>query len=78
MRLDRRCGGLLRLKTKTPNWEIAGGSNCQPAGDVSILVTTYGTMVDQVRYSGYGGPFGLPVGDTDSDGDMHSTYLSTL
>ena len=31
------------------------------------------TMVEWVKYSAYGVPFGLPAGDTDSDGDCDST-----
>ena len=42
-------------------------------GDVSVLITDTGAMVEWVRYSSYGVPFGLPKGDTDSDGDLDST-----
>lgn len=30
-------------------------------------------MVEWLKYSSYGVPFGLPKGDTDSDGDLGST-----
>ena len=36
--------------------------------DVVALIST-GGMGEWVKYSAYGVPFGLPVGDTDSDGD---------
>ncbi|MCW5757238.1 MAG: hypothetical protein KIT54_08395 [Phycisphaeraceae bacterium] len=38
--------------------------------DVVAMLTHDGAMVEQVRYSSYGVPFGLPAGDTDSDGDF--------
>ncbi|MEM7305643.1 MAG: RHS repeat-associated core domain-containing protein [Planctomycetota bacterium] len=38
-------------------------------GDVSALVDSDGGQVEQVRYSPYGAPFGLPGGDCDSNGD---------
>jgi len=37
--------------------------------DVVALITATGTQREMVRYSPYGVPFGLPVGDCDSDGD---------
>jgi RHS repeat-associated protein len=37
--------------------------------DVVALISVDGHMLEQVRYSAYGNPYGLPVGDTDSDGD---------
>jgi RHS repeat-associated protein len=41
--------------------------------DVSALVDDAGAIVEWVKYSAYGVPFGLPGGDTDSDGDCDST-----
>ena len=38
--------------------------------DVVAMLTHDGALVEQVRYSSYGVPFGLPAGDTDSDGDF--------
>ncbi len=38
-------------------------------GDVSVLITDTGTMVEWLKCSSYGVQFGLPMGDTDSDGD---------
>ena len=37
-------------------------------GDVCALVESNGDQVEQVRYSPYGTPFGLPGGDCNSDG----------
>jgi len=42
-----------------PNWR----------GDVSVLVHSGRYMAEWVKYSAYGVPFGLPGGDTNSDGD---------
>jgi RHS repeat-associated protein len=36
--------------------------------DVSVIVTSNGTMKEWVKYSAYGIPFGLPGGDANSDG----------
>ncbi len=37
--------------------------------DVVAIVDSGGAQLEMVRYSAYGVPFGLPGGDTDSDGD---------
>lgn len=42
------------------------------------LVTAAGAQVEQVRYSAYGVPFGLPAGDCDSDGDCESVDASQV
>ena len=39
-------------------------------GDVSVLIEDDADMVEWVKYSSYGIPFGLPLGDVDSDGDL--------
>ena len=46
--------------------------------DVSALVKADGTMLEWVKYSAYGVPFGLPNGDTDSDGDCDSNDSSQV
>ncbi len=40
--------------------------------DVVALVSATGAQIEQVRYSPYGTPFGLPAGDCDGDGDCDS------
>jgi RHS repeat-associated protein len=40
--------------------------------DVSALVKSDGKMLEWVKYSAYGIPFGMPNGDSDSDGDCDS------
>jgi len=40
---------------------------------VVALVNDSGQMVEWAKYSSYGVPFGLPAGDTDSDGDADVT-----
>ncbi len=47
-------------------------------GDVSALVYSNGDIVEQVRYSPYGTPFGLPGGDADSDGDCDAMDASQV
>ncbi|MEE8153797.1 MAG: hypothetical protein V3T53_02430 [Phycisphaerales bacterium] len=48
-------------------------------GDVSVLIEDDADMVEWVKYSSYGIPFGLPKGDVDSDGDLDSTdYIAIL
>ncbi len=39
-------------------------------GDVSVVIEDDAEMVEWVKYSSYGIPFGLPLGDIDSDGDL--------
>ena len=46
--------------------------------DVSALLTSSGKMVEWDKYSAYGKPFGMPVGDTDSDGDWDLTDLGNM
>ncbi len=41
-------------------------------------VTDLGKLVEKVRYSSYGTPFGLPTGDTDSDGDNDATDQTAM
>ena len=46
--------------------------------DVSALVTDGGQMLEWVKYSAYGVPFGLPGGDADSDGDCDASDVSQV
>jgi YD repeat-containing protein len=46
--------------------------------DVSAIVTDTGKMVEWVKYSAYGVAFGIPVGDTDGDGDWDATDNTNL
>jgi YD repeat-containing protein len=70
-------GVVLRNKDANTAWTSASDGTleeriylCQNwRGDVSALVYANGDQVEQVRYSPYGTPFGLPGGDCDSDGD---------
>ncbi len=69
---------ILRDKDADTNWEDASDGTleeriyyCQNwRGDVSVLIEDDGDMVEWVKYSSYGVPFGLPLGDVDSDGDL--------
>jgi RHS repeat-associated protein len=47
-------------------------------GDVVALTKSDGTQVEQVRYTAYGIPFGLPAGDLDSDGDCDAADETLL
>ncbi len=44
--------------------------------DVSVIVSETGGMMEWAKYSAYGVPFGLPGGDTDSDGDCDATDVT--
>ncbi|MBL9119319.1 MAG: hypothetical protein JNL80_05315, partial [Phycisphaerae bacterium] len=46
--------------------------------DVVALVTSAGALKERVRYSSYGVPFGIPLGDCDSDGDVDSADSTIL
>ena len=46
--------------------------------DVSALVTDAGQMLEWVKYSAYGVPFGLPGGDADSDGDCDASDVTQV
>jgi len=46
--------------------------------DVSALVDDSGQMMEWAKYSAYGVPFGLPGGDTDSDGDCDATDVAQI
>ena len=37
--------------------------------DVVAVLSSGGSLIESARYSAYGVPFGMPAGDTDSDGD---------
>ena len=47
-------------------------------GDVSAIVKGAGYLQEWAKYSSYGTPFGLPGGDTDSDGDCDSTDVTQI
>lgn len=42
-------------------------------GDVVAILSSSGTVSQQVRYSAYGVPHGMPAGDTDFDGSIVGT-----
>jgi len=46
--------------------------------DVVAMLDSSGGLVEQVRYSSYGVSYGLPAGDTDSDGDYDATDLAAI
>jgi len=79
---------LLVCRNKDANtaWTSASDGNleerifyCQNwRADVSVIVASSGTMKEWVKYSAYGIPFGLPGGDTDSDGDCDSTDVTQV
>ncbi|MFN0007039.1 MAG: RHS repeat-associated core domain-containing protein [Planctomycetota bacterium] len=75
-----------RNKDASTAWTSASDGNleerryyCQNwRADVSAIVTDVGTMKEWVKYSAYGVPFGLPGGDTDSDGDCDATDVTQV
>ena len=46
--------------------------------DVSAIVSAAGGMLEWAKYSAYGVPFGLPGGDTDSDGDCDAADATQI
>ena len=46
--------------------------------DVVALVTSGGAMKERVRYTAYGIPIGMPLGDCDGDGDTDATDQAIL
>ena len=68
----------MRNKDASTDWHAASDGTleervyyCQNwRGDVSVVIEDDADMVEWVKYSSYGIPFGLPKGDRDSDGDL--------
>ncbi len=50
----------------------------RPSTSDSAIITSGGLIVEWAKYSSYGIPFGLPGGDTDSDGDCDSTDITQI
>jgi RHS repeat-associated protein len=46
--------------------------------DVSVILTSSGTMKEWVKYSAYGIPYGLPGGDTNSSGATDATDVTQV
>ncbi|MCH8151435.1 MAG: RHS repeat-associated core domain-containing protein [Planctomycetes bacterium] len=78
---------VLRDKDANTAWSAASDGTLEERiyychnwrGDVSVLITDTGNeMVEWVKYSSYGVPFGLPKGDTDSDGDLDTTDYAQI
>jgi hypothetical protein len=77
---------VLRERDANTNWHASSDGTleerlyyCQNwRHDVVALVTAAGALTERVRYSSYGVPFGIPLGDCDSDGDVDSADQSIL
>ncbi len=77
---------ILRDKDANTAWSAASDGTleervyyCQNwRGDVSVVIEDDADMVEWVKYSAYGVPFGLPLGDVDSDGDLDSTDVTAI
>ena len=77
---------VLRERDANTNWHASSDGTleerlyyCQNwRHDVVALVTSAGALRERVRYSSYGVPFGIPLGDCDSDGDVDSADQSIL
>ncbi|MBT8240345.1 MAG: hypothetical protein KJN63_03880, partial [Acidimicrobiia bacterium] len=71
---------ILRDKDANTDWDAASDGTleervyyCQNwRHDVVALIDSSGGQLEQVRYTAYGIPDGLPAGDADSDGDVDS------
>ncbi len=79
-------GVILRDRDANSGWSNAADATreerrylCQNwRADVSAVLTDTGKMVERIKYSSYGVPFGLPAGDTESDGDWDATDYGVL
>ena len=79
-------GVILRDKDADTAWSAASDGTleervyyCQNwRGDVSVIIEDDAEMVEWVKYSSYGIPFGLPKGDQDSDGDLDTTDVIAI
>ena len=79
-------GIILRDKDADTAWSAASDGTleervyyCQNwRGDVSVVIEDDAEMVEWVKYSSYGIPFGLPKGDQDSDGDLDTTDVLAI
>jgi len=77
---------ILRERDANTSWMSASDGTleerryyCQNwRADVSVILASGGTLVEWVKYSPYGIPFGLPGADTDSDGDCDATDISNM
>jgi len=77
---------ILRQRDANSGWTSAADGTmeerryyCQNwRNDVSVMLTSAGVMVEWVKYTAYGVPFGLPGADTDSDGDCDATDITQI
>ena len=77
---------ILRQRDANSGWTSAADGTleerryyCQNwRADVSAIITSGGLIVEWAKYSSYGIPFGLPGGDTDSDGDCDATDITQI
>ena len=77
---------ILRQRDANSGWASAADGTleerryyCQNwRADVSAIITSGGLIVEWAKYTAYGIPFGLPGGDTDSDGDCDSTDITQI
>ena len=76
---------LLREKDASTAWTAASNGldervfHCQNwRGDVSVVLSDDGSLLEWIKYSAYGVLYSLPAGDTDSDGDWDATDSSQL
>lgn len=79
-------GIVLRDRDENSGWTSASDGTMEQRffysqnwrGDVVALTSYTGKQVEQVRYSAYGVPFGLPGGDLDRDGNCDSADRTAL
>jgi RHS repeat-associated protein len=78
---------VLRERDANTAWYNAADSTAEerrlmceaaPRPDVVAVLTDTGNLVESVKCSSYGVAFGLPVGDTDSDGDWDATDSAAI
>ncbi len=77
---------VLRQKNDNSGWTNAADGTleqryyyCQNwRADVVAIVTSAGKMMEWVKYSAYGVPYGLPAGDTDSNAVTNQTDVDNI
>jgi RHS repeat-associated protein len=77
---------ILRDRDDTSGWNSSSDGTLEERryyiqnwrADVVALLKDTGVMVERIKYSAYGVPFNLPMGDVDCDGDTDSTDLTQI
>jgi RHS repeat-associated protein len=77
---------ILRDRDNTSGWNSSSDGTLEERryyvqnwrADVVAIITDTAAMVERVKYSAYGVPFNLPMGDTDGNGITNSTDVGQI